>query len=44
MAVKELPYRDRGIMPDFTVVPTITDVIQHKDVQLAYAARLAGNE
>jgi C-terminal processing protease CtpA/Prc len=39
-AVKPLKYKDRGIIPDYPVTPTITDYIQHKDVQLDFALKL----
>lgn len=39
-AVKPLKYRDRGIIPDYPVTPTITDYIEHKDVQMDYALKL----
>lgn len=39
-AVKPLKYKDRGIIPDYPVTPTITDYIQHKDVQMDYALKL----
>lgn len=40
MAVKKAVYKDRGIIPDYTVVPTINDYLQHRDVQMNYALRL----
>jgi len=40
-AVKKATYKDRGTIPDYPVTPTISDVIQHKDVQLDYALKLA---
>jgi Peptidase family S41 len=44
MAVKKAKYKDRGIIPDYIIVPSITDYIQHKDVQLDYALKLAGEK
>ena len=38
--VKKAKYKDRGIIPDYTIVPTIDDVLQQKDVQLNYALKL----
>jgi len=43
MAVKKAKYKDRGIIPDYTVIPGISDVIRNKDVQLNYAIHLAGS-
>jgi len=40
MAVKKSQYKDRGIIPDYTIVPTIQDFIQHKDVQMDLAIKL----
>ena len=41
MSVKKAKYMDRGIIPDYNIIPTINDVIQNKDVQLNYALKLA---
>jgi len=41
MAVKKTHYTDRGIMPDYTIVPTINDILTNKDVQLNFALKLA---
>ena len=41
MAVKKFKYKDRGIIPDYPIIPTINDILQNKDVQLNYALRLA---
>ena len=41
MDVKKAKYKDRGIIPDYTITPTIEDVIQHKDIQLEFALKLA---
>ncbi|MDB5086096.1 MAG: Peptidase family [Mucilaginibacter sp.] len=43
-AVKPSKYKDRGIIPDYTIVPTINDYLQHKDVQMEFALKLAGKE
>ena len=42
MAVREALHNDRGIIPDFPIVPGIRDVVRKRDVQLHYALRLAG--
>ncbi len=44
MAIKETKIKDRGIIPDFIVTPTIHDIIKNKDVQLNYAIKLATKE
>jgi C-terminal processing protease CtpA/Prc len=41
MAVRKGKFRDRGIIPDYTVTPNINDIIENKDVQLNYALKLA---
>ena len=41
MAVQKAKYKDRGIIPDYTIIPTINDVIIDKDVQLNFAIKLA---
>jgi len=43
LAVKKAKYKDRGVIPDYAVYPTISDIIEHRDVQLEYALKLAGN-
>jgi hypothetical protein len=40
-AVKPSKYKDRGIIPDYNIVPSIADFIQHKDVQMEFALKLA---
>jgi hypothetical protein len=40
MAVAGYPYRDRGVLPDHEVVPTIDDVLQHRDAELAFTLEL----
>lgn len=42
MAVKKSVYSDRGIIPDFTIIPGIQDIIRNRDIQLHYALKLAG--
>lgn len=34
-------YKDRGVVPDYIINPTIEDVISHKDVQLNFVIKLA---
>jgi hypothetical protein len=41
MAVRETEYPDRGIIPEYPVIPSLADFIAHKDVQLQYALQLA---
>ncbi|BAU52402.1 S41 family peptidase [Mucilaginibacter gotjawali] len=40
MAVKKVKYKDRGIIPDYTIVPTIHDYLGHEDVQMNFALGL----
>lgn len=42
--VKKAKYRDRGIIPDHIVLPSIEEVILNKDVQLNYALKLANTK
>jgi C-terminal processing protease CtpA/Prc len=42
--VKKSKYKDRGTIPDYTILPTIQEVILHKDVQLNFALKLAGEK
>jgi hypothetical protein len=44
MDVKGSRYKDRGIIPDYDLIPAIGDIIQHKDVQMELALLLAGRE
>lgn len=44
MAVKKIKYEDRGIIPDYIIVPTIEDYIHQKDVQMDFALKLANKE
>lgn len=39
-AVKKAKYHDRGTIPDYQVVPSIEDILQHKDVELEFALGL----
>jgi len=40
-AVKISKYKDRGTIPDYRILPTINEVILHKDVQLNFALQSA---
>jgi C-terminal processing protease CtpA/Prc len=40
-AVLKAKYKDRGVIPDYTILPTIDEVILHDDVQLNFALKLA---
>lgn len=39
-AVAPATYPDRGVIPDYPVLPTIQDLISHKDVQLQFGLKL----
>ena len=41
MAVKKAKYKDRGTIPDYLIPPTMSDIIQHHDVQMDFALKLA---
>lgn len=41
MAVRGTKEKDRGIVPDYTAVPTINDILQNRDVQMEQAIKLA---
>ncbi len=43
-AVPEAKYKDRGIIPDYLLTPTISDVLQKKDVQMELALKLANKD
>ena len=38
--VKKTKYKDRGVIPDYIIIPTIDDVISQRDVQLNFAIGL----
>lgn len=38
--VKTVKLKDRGVIPDYTILPTINEVLSHKDVQLNFAIKL----
>jgi hypothetical protein len=40
-AVPKAKYKDRGIIPDYSLTPTISDVLQKKDVQIELTLKLA---
>jgi hypothetical protein len=44
MAVKKEKLKNRGIIPDHIVMPTMNDILGKKDVQLEYAVKLAGGK
>jgi Peptidase family S41 len=39
-AVRKAKHHDRGVIPDYIIIPTISDKIQNKDVQLDYTLEL----
>jgi hypothetical protein len=41
MAVKKTSHPDRGVIPDYPVYPTISDIIGRRDSQLDFAIKLA---
>jgi hypothetical protein len=43
MAVKGYPYADRGLIPNHVVIPSISDKVGRKDVELDFAKSLIGN-
>lgn len=43
LAVKQMAYKDRGVMPDYPLVPSIQQVLAHDDIQLNLAIKLAGS-
>lgn len=44
MFVTDRKNKDRGIIPEFSIKPTITDLLEKKDVQLNFAIQLAERE
>ena len=40
MAVSGYPYPDRGVLPDYPVTPTIDDLLQNRDAELAFTLDL----
>jgi len=44
MAVRKDKFKDRGIIPDYTVRSNISDIIENKDVQLNFALKITKQE
>ncbi|MGB3343117.1 MAG: S41 family peptidase [Aequorivita sp.] len=44
MAVKEYKYKDRGVIPDYNIAPTIKDKISSYDPELEFAKKLINEE
>ena len=44
MAVNDYQYSDRGIIPNYTVLPTVMDKIKDNDSELNFANKLIGKE
>ena len=40
LSVADYPYPDRGVIPDFEVMPNIEDILNNKDTQLEFALNL----
>jgi len=40
-AVKKAKYKDRGVIPDYPVYPTITDIVEKMDGQMEYTLKIA---
>ena len=40
LAVFDYPYFDRGVIPDFKVIPDIEDILKSKDTQLEFTLKL----
>ncbi|QNF32740.1 peptidase S41 [Adhaeribacter swui] len=40
MAVSGYPYKDRGVLPDHEVIPTIDDVLQQRDAEMDFTLDL----
>lgn len=40
MAVKDYQYADRGLVPNYTVIPTIKDKLENRDLELEFAKNL----
>jgi uncharacterized membrane protein len=41
MAVKPAKYKDRGVLPDYPIYTTISDLVENTDGQLVYALKIA---
>src|SRR5690606_10075594 len=44
LAVRPQKFKDRGVIPDYEVIPGIDDILSNRDVQLEYALKLAEKE
>lgn len=44
MAVENYPYPDRGLIPNYTIIPGITDKISNVDLELNFAKKLIENK
>jgi hypothetical protein len=44
MAVKKTRYKDRGVVPDHIIIPTIQEFLQNRDVQMDYAIKFIGED
>lgn len=44
LAVRQQKFKDRGVIPDYEVIPGINDIFSNKDVQLAYTLKLTEKE
>jgi hypothetical protein len=40
MAVSGYPHPDRGVLPDYEVVPTIDDILQNRDAEMEFTLDL----
>jgi C-terminal processing protease CtpA/Prc len=43
-AVKNYPFKDRGIIPDYEVNPVIEDIMMKKDTVLSFTEKLIENQ
>jgi hypothetical protein len=39
MSVRQAKYKDRGIIPDYIIAPSINDYLQNKDPQMDFAMK-----
>ncbi|MCW5909771.1 MAG: hypothetical protein KIT62_01795 [Cyclobacteriaceae bacterium] len=44
LAVRQQKFKDRGVIPDYEVIPSINDILSNKDVQLEYTLKLTEKE
>jgi hypothetical protein len=40
MAVSGYPYKDRGVLPDYEVIPAIDDILQQRDAEMDFTLDL----